>query len=71
MEFPGEKAVRPKAAGGGPRKRRRKGRKGSEDEALEDSDDGDFEGQEVDYMSDGSRWDLGAFWGALEGFRED
>ncbi|NWV39071.1 T2FA factor, partial [Grantiella picta] len=50
----GEKAVRPKAAGGGPRRRKRKGRKGSEDEALEDSDDGDFEGQEVDYMSDGS-----------------
>ncbi|NWY22332.1 T2FA factor, partial [Aphelocoma coerulescens] len=38
----------------GPRRRRKKGRKGSEDEALEDSDDGDFEGQEVDYMSDGS-----------------
>uniref|UniRef100_A0A8C5U5I9 Transcription initiation factor IIF subunit alpha n=1 Tax=Malurus cyaneus samueli TaxID=2593467 RepID=A0A8C5U5I9_9PASS len=54
-----EKAVRPKAAGGGSRRRRRKGRKGSEDEALEDSDDGDFEGQEVDYMSDGSRWDWG------------
>ncbi|XP_017584968.1 PREDICTED: general transcription factor IIF subunit 1 [Corvus brachyrhynchos] len=53
-EAEGEKAVRPKAAGGGPRRRRKKGRKGSEDEALEDSDDGDFEGQEVDYMSDGS-----------------
>ncbi|NWV65777.1 T2FA factor, partial [Malurus elegans] len=53
-EAEGEKAVRPKAAGGGSRRRRRKGRKGSEDEALEDSDDGDFEGQEVDYMSDGS-----------------
>uniref|UniRef100_A0A8C3UA90 Transcription initiation factor IIF subunit alpha n=1 Tax=Catharus ustulatus TaxID=91951 RepID=A0A8C3UA90_CATUS len=49
-----EKAARPKAAGGRPRKKKRKGRKGSEDEALEDSDDGDFEGQEVDYMSDGS-----------------
>uniref|UniRef100_A0A674GAJ4 Transcription initiation factor IIF subunit alpha n=1 Tax=Taeniopygia guttata TaxID=59729 RepID=A0A674GAJ4_TAEGU len=63
-----EKAARPKAAGGRPgRRRRRKGRKGSEDEALEDSDDGDFEGQEVDYMSDGSRWGilggLGTFWG--------
>ncbi|NXY65107.1 T2FA factor, partial [Callaeas wilsoni] len=56
--------TRPKAAGGGPRRRRRrKGRKGSEDEALEDSDDGDFEGQEVDYMSDGSRWDWGRFRG--------
>nr|XP_041567754.1 general transcription factor IIF subunit 1 isoform X3 [Taeniopygia guttata] len=54
-EAEGEKAARPKAAGGRPgRRRRRKGRKGSEDEALEDSDDGDFEGQEVDYMSDGS-----------------
>ncbi|NXY39324.1 T2FA factor, partial [Pomatorhinus ruficollis] len=38
-----------------PKRKKRKGRKGSEDEALEDSDDGDFEGQEVDYMSDGSR----------------
>uniref|UniRef100_A0A4X2KP35 Transcription initiation factor IIF subunit alpha n=1 Tax=Vombatus ursinus TaxID=29139 RepID=A0A4X2KP35_VOMUR len=34
--------------------RRGKKRKGSDDEAFEDSDDGDFEGQEVDYMSDGS-----------------
>ncbi|KAM9686953.1 general transcription factor IIF subunit 1 isoform 3-T3 [Trichechus inunguis] len=33
---------------------RRKKKKGPDDEALEDSDDGDFEGQEVDYMSDGS-----------------
>ncbi|MCV4691371.1 hypothetical protein OFC38_35035, partial [Escherichia coli] len=32
----------------------RKKKKGSDDEAFEDSDDGDFEGQEVDYMSDGS-----------------
>uniref|UniRef100_A0A674H762 Transcription initiation factor IIF subunit alpha n=1 Tax=Taeniopygia guttata TaxID=59729 RepID=A0A674H762_TAEGU len=38
------------------RKRKKNRKKGSEDEALEDSDDGDFEGQEVDYMSDGSRW---------------
>ncbi|XP_016160968.1 PREDICTED: general transcription factor IIF subunit 1 [Ficedula albicollis] len=53
-EAEGEKAARPKAAGGRPKRKRRKGRKGSEDEALEDSDDGDFEGQEVDYMSDGS-----------------
>lgn len=34
--------------------RKKKRKKGSDDEALEDSDDGDFEGQEVDYMSDGS-----------------
>uniref|UniRef100_A0A8C8YEZ7 Transcription initiation factor IIF subunit alpha n=1 Tax=Prolemur simus TaxID=1328070 RepID=A0A8C8YEZ7_PROSS len=34
--------------------RKRKKKKGSDDEAFEDSDDGDFEGQEVDYMSDGS-----------------
>ncbi|XP_066426584.1 general transcription factor IIF subunit 1, partial [Molothrus aeneus] len=56
-EAEGEKSARPKAAGAGARRkrrRRRKGGKGSEDEALEDSDDGDFEGQEVDYMSDGS-----------------
>uniref|UniRef100_A0A8D2NSH9 Transcription initiation factor IIF subunit alpha n=1 Tax=Zosterops lateralis melanops TaxID=1220523 RepID=A0A8D2NSH9_ZOSLA len=49
-----EAEARPKAAGTHPKRKRRKGRKGSEDEALEDSDDGDFEGQEVDYMSDGS-----------------
>ncbi|KAM5237828.1 general transcription factor IIF subunit 1 [Ctenodactylus gundi] len=34
--------------------RKKKRKKGSDDEAFEDSDDGDFEGQEVDYMSDGS-----------------
>nr|KAF6401134.1 general transcription factor IIF subunit 1 [Rousettus aegyptiacus] len=34
--------------------RKKKKKKGSDDEAFEDSDDGDFEGQEVDYMSDGS-----------------
>uniref|UniRef100_A0A2K5RN09 Transcription initiation factor IIF subunit alpha n=1 Tax=Cebus imitator TaxID=2715852 RepID=A0A2K5RN09_CEBIM len=33
---------------------RKKKKKGSDDEAFEDSDNGDFEGQEVDYMSDGS-----------------
>ncbi|KAM7028169.1 LOW QUALITY PROTEIN: general transcription factor IIF subunit 1 [Acridotheres tristis] len=53
-EAEGEKAAKPKAAGGAAEEEERKGRKGSEDEALEDSDDGDFEGQEVDYMSDGS-----------------
>lgn len=41
----------PLAKGG----RKKKKKKGSDDEAFEDSDDGDFEGQEVDYMSDGSR----------------
>uniref|UniRef100_UPI00398EB253 general transcription factor IIF subunit 1 isoform X1 n=2 Tax=Pristiophorus japonicus TaxID=55135 RepID=UPI00398EB253 len=30
----------------------KKKKKGSDDEAFEDSDDGDFEGQEVDYISD-------------------
>ncbi|XP_057289254.1 general transcription factor IIF subunit 1 isoform X1 [Pezoporus wallicus] len=51
-EGEGEKAPRPKkAAPGGKRKKKKKG---SEDEAFEDSDDGDFEGQEVDYMSDES-----------------
>ncbi|CAD7685739.1 unnamed protein product [Nyctereutes procyonoides] len=34
--------------------KKKKKKKGSDDEAFEDSDDGDFEGQEVDYMSDGS-----------------
>ncbi|XP_078285734.1 general transcription factor IIF subunit 1 [Rhinoraja longicauda] len=31
---------------------KKKKKKGSDDEAFEDSDDGDFEGQEVDYISD-------------------
>ncbi|EHB16417.1 General transcription factor IIF subunit 1, partial [Heterocephalus glaber] len=35
-------------------RKKKKKKKGSDDEAFEDSDDGDFEGQEVDYMSDGS-----------------
>lgn len=35
-------------------KGKKKKRKGSENEALEDSDDGDYEGLEVDYMSDDS-----------------
>uniref|UniRef100_A0A8C2VAK0 Transcription initiation factor IIF subunit alpha n=1 Tax=Chinchilla lanigera TaxID=34839 RepID=A0A8C2VAK0_CHILA len=34
-------------------RKKKKKKKGSDDEAFEDSDDGDFEGQEVDYMSDG------------------
>lgn len=37
----------------GKKKKKRK----SNDEALEDSDDGDYEGLEVDYMSDESRSD--------------
>lgn len=36
-------------------KGKKKKKKGSENEALEDSDDGDYEGLEVDYMSDESR----------------
>lgn len=38
-------------------KAKKKKRKGNENEALEDSDDGDYEGLEVDYMSDESRSD--------------
>ncbi|XP_060108648.1 general transcription factor IIF subunit 1 [Heteronotia binoei] len=48
----GEKLAKPKKAAPGNKKKKKK--KGSDDEAFEDSDDGDFEGQEVDYMSDGS-----------------
>ncbi|KAM9223232.1 general transcription factor IIF subunit 1 isoform 2-T2 [Leptosomus discolor] len=51
-ESAGEKAPKPKKAAVAGKKRKKK--KGSEDEAFEDSDDGDFEGQEVDYMSDAS-----------------
>ncbi|XP_063787209.1 general transcription factor IIF subunit 1 isoform X2 [Pseudophryne corroboree] len=47
----GPKAQKKSAAG-----KKKKGKK-SEDEPLEDSDDGDFEGQEVDYMSDESSSD--------------
>lgn len=39
-----------KSKGKGKKKKRK-----SNDEALEDSDDGDYEGLEVDYMSDESR----------------
>lgn len=49
--------------------RKKKKKKGSDDEAFEDSDDGDFEGQEVDYMSDGSRlgrWEAGGRPASLE-----
>ncbi|XP_006868949.1 PREDICTED: general transcription factor IIF subunit 1 [Chrysochloris asiatica] len=45
----GKKKAAPTKAG-----KKKKKKKGSDDEAFEDSDDGDFEGQEVDYMSDGS-----------------
>lgn len=38
-------------------KAKRKKRKSNDNEALEDSDDGDYEGLEVDYMSDESRSD--------------
>lgn len=50
---PGEKAPKPKKKA--PAGKKKKKKKGSDDEAFEDSDDGDFEGQEVDYMSDASR----------------
>ncbi|XP_008101918.1 general transcription factor IIF subunit 1 isoform X2 [Anolis carolinensis] len=48
----GEKPTKPKKKA--PLTKKKKKKKGSDDEAFEDSDDGDFEGQEVDYMSDGS-----------------
>lgn len=38
-------------------KAKRKKQKSKDNEALEDSDDGDYEGLEVDYMSDESRSD--------------
>lgn len=38
-------------------KGKKKKRKSNDKEALEDSDDGDYEGLEVDYMSDESRSD--------------
>uniref|UniRef100_A0A4X2MDB2 Transcription initiation factor IIF subunit alpha n=1 Tax=Vombatus ursinus TaxID=29139 RepID=A0A4X2MDB2_VOMUR len=50
----GEKVPRTKKKAAPSRGGKKKKKKGSDDEAFEDSDDGDFEGQEVDYMSDGS-----------------
>lgn len=38
-------------------KGKKKKQKGNDKEALEDSDDGDYEGLEVDYMSEESRSD--------------
>lgn len=51
----GENKTKPKKnpVKGKGKKKKRKG----DDEALEDSDDGDYEGLEVDYMSDESRSD--------------
>ncbi|XP_044514409.1 general transcription factor IIF subunit 1 isoform X1 [Gracilinanus agilis] len=50
----GEKVSKTKKKAASSRGGKKKKKKGSDDEAFEDSDDGDFEGQEVDYMSDGS-----------------
>uniref|UniRef100_G3VB80 Transcription initiation factor IIF subunit alpha n=1 Tax=Sarcophilus harrisii TaxID=9305 RepID=G3VB80_SARHA len=49
----GEKVPKSKKKAG-PSRGGKKKKKDSDDEAFEDSDDGDFEGHEVDYMSDGS-----------------
>lgn len=49
----GEKKTKAKKVTGKGKKKKKK----SNDEALEDSDDGDYEGLEVDYMSDESRSD--------------
>ncbi|XP_064416743.1 general transcription factor IIF subunit 1 [Latimeria chalumnae] len=51
-EEEGEKKPKTKKKPTDKKKKKKKG--GSDNEALEDSDDGDFEGQEVDYMSDES-----------------
>ncbi|XP_072458105.1 general transcription factor IIF subunit 1-like isoform X1 [Notamacropus eugenii] len=50
----GEKVPKTKKKAAPSRGGKKKKKKASDDEAFEDSDDGDFEGQEVDYMSDGS-----------------
>lgn len=50
----GENKTKPKK---NPVKGKGKKKKKGDDEALEDSDDGDYEGLEVDYMSDESRYD--------------
>ncbi|XP_059928874.1 general transcription factor IIF subunit 1 [Gadus macrocephalus] len=48
------KAKKDKEAKGKQGKKKKKKKKGSDNEAAEDSDDGDYEGLEVDYMSDES-----------------
>lgn len=56
MHTDGENKTKPKknlVKGKGKKKKKRK----DDDEALEDSDDGDYEGLEVDYMSEESRSD--------------
>lgn len=50
----GDNKTKPKKDKG---KGKKKKKKKDDDEALEDSDDGDYEGLEVDYMSDESRSD--------------
>lgn len=52
----GESKIKSKNDTGKGKGKKKKKRKTS-DEALEDSDDGDYEGLEVDYMSDESRSD--------------
>uniref|UniRef100_A0A8C4T6W7 Transcription initiation factor IIF subunit alpha n=1 Tax=Erpetoichthys calabaricus TaxID=27687 RepID=A0A8C4T6W7_ERPCA len=56
LEMSSDESDDSEAEGMSPRKRRsqtrKRKKKGSDSEAIEDSDDGDFEGLEVDYMSD-------------------
>ncbi|XP_066842596.1 general transcription factor IIF subunit 1 [Anser cygnoides] len=68
-EAEGEKAPKPKKKA--PAGKKKKKKKGSDDEAFEDSDDGDFEGQEVDYMSDASSSSLEEDVGKAKVTKED
>uniref|UniRef100_A0A8D0FJB0 Transcription initiation factor IIF subunit alpha n=1 Tax=Strix occidentalis caurina TaxID=311401 RepID=A0A8D0FJB0_STROC len=68
-EAEGERTPKPKKKA--PAGKKKKKKKGSEDEAFEDSDDGDFEGQEVDYMSDASSSSLEEEVGKAKVTKED
>uniref|UniRef100_A0A8C2Z4T9 Transcription initiation factor IIF subunit alpha n=1 Tax=Cyclopterus lumpus TaxID=8103 RepID=A0A8C2Z4T9_CYCLU len=57
----GESKTKSKKDTGKGKAKKKKKRKSSDKEALEDSDDGDYEGLEVDYMSDESRSDPSHF----------
>lgn len=50
----GNKKKKPKKGAKGKGKQKKKEDKGSDDEAVEESDEGDFDDREVDYMSDSS-----------------
>ena len=45
-----------KGPAAGKKKKVKNAKQNSDDEAIEESDEGDYDDREVDYMSDSSRW---------------